>query len=324
MEMAGKMSGIDRQGASRHEDARDLRNATGEQCSPPVEVNSKSDELPEHVPLSGHERVERTSDRMQPARSAEPKWYQPLRAGHGARFRRFAASLFVFAALGTGPAGAARIEVWTATLTPTDVSGDLGCHNASGNSAVACSTATVLSDDDFTYDSTDYAVIALFLTSSGHLTLDLDTDITTATKGLTLVVSGTSLAFADATAAFDRQRVWTSTGLSWTAGTAVGVKLISTNTEPTAANGTVTTGANTEYRFAYADFNYRDADRDRLSSGENRDAARHGQGHAEARQREHERGRYGDAGRARHREIHIRPALERERERLCELHLQGE
>ena len=39
-----------------------------------------------------------------------------------------------------------------------------------------------------------------------------------------------------------------------------------TNTAPTAANGTVTTGANTDYRFAYADFNYRDADRDRLSS----------------------------------------------------------
>ena len=39
-----------------------------------------------------------------------------------------------------------------------------------------------------------------------------------------------------------------------------------TNTAPTAANGTVTTGANTLYGFAYADFNYRDADRDRLSS----------------------------------------------------------
>ena len=186
---------------------------------------------------------------------------------HGAWVRRLAASLFVFAALGTGPAGAARIEVWSATLTPIDIGGDLGCANDAGVPAKACSTATVLSDDDFTYDSTDYAVGGLSLTSSGNLTIELDTDITTATKGLTLVVSGTtSLAFADATGVFDRSRVWTSTGLSWTAGTAVGIKLISTNTEPTAANGTVTTGANTEYRFAYADFSYRDADRDRLSN----------------------------------------------------------
>ena len=48
-------------------------------------------------------------------------------AGSIPRRDGFAASLFVFAALGTGPAGAARIEVWTATLTPTEVSGDLGC-----------------------------------------------------------------------------------------------------------------------------------------------------------------------------------------------------
>ena len=186
---------------------------------------------------------------------------------HGAWVRRLVVSLFVFAALGTGSAGAAKIEVWSATLTPTDVGGDLGCANDASVPAKACSTATVLSDDDFTYDSTDYGVVGLFLTSSGNLTLEVDTDMTTATKGLTLVVSGTtSLAFGDSTGDFDRSKLWTSTGLSWTSGRAVGVKLISNNTEPTAANGTVTTGANTEYRFAYADFNYRDADRDRLSS----------------------------------------------------------
>ena len=185
---------------------------------------------------------------------------------YGAWVRRLTASLFLFAALGTNPAGAATIEVWSATLTPTNVGSDLGCINGIGNPVKACSTATVLSDDDFTYDSTDYAVSTLSLSTSGNLTIELDTNITTATKGLTLVVSDTSLAFVDATASSDRLRVWASTGLSWTTGTAVGVKLISTNTEPTAANGTVTTGANTEYRFAYADFNYRDADRDRLSS----------------------------------------------------------
>ena len=92
MDMAGKMSGIDMQGASGHEDARDLRNATG---AAQVGVNSKAGELPEHVPLSGHGQVKRSSDRMQPARSPEPKWYQLFRSGHGARVRRLAASLVV-------------------------------------------------------------------------------------------------------------------------------------------------------------------------------------------------------------------------------------
>ena len=59
------------------------------------DVNSKAGELPEHVPLSGHGQVKRSSDRMQPARSPEPKWYQPFRSGHGARVRRLAASLVV-------------------------------------------------------------------------------------------------------------------------------------------------------------------------------------------------------------------------------------
>ena len=56
-------------------------------------------------------RVERTSDRMQPARSPEPKWYQPFRAGHGARVLRLAASLFVFAALGTALPAAAQTAI---------------------------------------------------------------------------------------------------------------------------------------------------------------------------------------------------------------------
>ena len=131
MDMAGKMSGIDRHGASGLKNARDLPNVTGARCALPVGVNSKSGELPEHVPLSGHERVERTSDRMQPARSAEPKWYQPFRAGRGARVLRLAASLFAFAMLGTALPAAAQTDIWTATLTPADLGvGFFGCSIA--------------------------------------------------------------------------------------------------------------------------------------------------------------------------------------------------
>ena len=138
MDMAGKMSGIDMHGASGHEDARDLRNATG---AAPVGVNSKSGELPEHVPLSGHGRVERSSDRMQPARSPEPKWWQSFRAGHGARVRRLAASLVVAIAASVfgapalaqttcnAPDLAGRTQIWTNTVNVgSSTSGNVSLH----------------------------------------------------------------------------------------------------------------------------------------------------------------------------------------------------
>ena len=134
----------------------------------------------------------------------------------------------------------AQTEIWSATFTPAALgSGFIGCGNEIGNILRACSTAAVLSDDDFTHDSTDYSVTAFFL-SSGRLTLTLDTDITTtATNGLTLVVGSTSFAFAAASFTA-RSKIWTSPGLSWTAGTAIDVKLTAatppvTNTPATGA-----------------------------------------------------------------------------------------
>ena len=117
---------------------------------------------------------------------------------------------------------AAQTDVWTATLTPADFgSGLLGCNNASATSK--CSTATVLSDDDFTYDSTDYSVTTLYLNATAF-TLTVDTDITDATNALTVVVGSTSLAFADATQTA-RTRTWFNPGFSWTAGTAVSIRI---------------------------------------------------------------------------------------------------
>ena len=116
----------------------------------------------------------------------------------------------------------AQTDVWTATLTPADFdSGILGCNNASATSK--CSTATVLSDDDFTYDSTDYSVTAVFRNATAF-TFTVDTDITAATNALTVVVGSTSLAFADATQTA-RTRTWFNPGFSWTAGTAVSIRI---------------------------------------------------------------------------------------------------
>ena len=128
----------------------------------------------------------------------------------------------LLAALLAAAPAAAQTDVWTATLTPADFgSGLLGCNNASATSK--CSTATVLSDDDFTYDSTDYSVTILYLNATAF-TLTVDTDITAATNALTVVVGSTSLAFADAGTAA-RTKTWFNPGFSWTAGTAVSIRI---------------------------------------------------------------------------------------------------
>ena len=116
-------------------------------------------------------------------------------------------------------------DVWTATLTPADFgSGNLGCNNASASATQKCSTATVLSDDDFTYDSTEYSLTILYLTATAF-SLTVDADITAATNDLTIVVGSTSLAFADATTQTPRIRTWFNPGFSWTAGTDVSIRI---------------------------------------------------------------------------------------------------
>ena len=134
------------------------------------------------------------------------------------------AALALLAALLAAAPVAAQTDVWSATLTPADFSGSLGCNNASAIATSKCSTATVLSDDDFTYDSTDYSVTVLFLTATAF-TLTVDTDITAATNALTVVVGGTSLAFADAGSQTARTRTWFNPSFSWTAGTAVSIRI---------------------------------------------------------------------------------------------------
>ncbi len=120
---------------------------------------------------------------------------------------------------------AAQTDVWTTTLTPADFgSGLLSCNNASAIATTKCSTATVLSDDDFTYDSADYSVTTLFLNATAF-TFTVDADITAATNALTVVVGSTSLAFADATTQTARTRTWFNPGFSWTAGTAVSIRI---------------------------------------------------------------------------------------------------
>ena len=70
-------------------------------------------------------------------------------------------------------------------------------------------------------------------------TLTVDTDITDATNALTVVVGSTSLAFADATQTA-RTRTWFNPGFSWTAGTAVSIRIPDT-TPPELTSAAVAT-----------------------------------------------------------------------------------
>ena len=51
-----------------------------------------------------------------------------------------------------------NVAVWSATLTPRAIGSDLGCFDETG---IPCSNTANLSDNKFTYDSTDYSVYVM-------------------------------------------------------------------------------------------------------------------------------------------------------------------
>ena len=133
---------------------------------------------------------------------------------------------------------AAQTTIWSATLNPiVTFSGTpepLGCDNTSDNTR-RCSHSNRLSDDDFTDDGTDYAVIKFVSESDGDLIFKLDTGATAATQGLTLVIDAEEfvLKAADRINNSKTQWKWNNSGLSWTDGTDVAVSLVVTDAPAT-------------------------------------------------------------------------------------------
>ena len=155
------------------------------------------------------------------------------------------ACVLALAALATPARAQTTFVVWTATLTPAVVSSfpqsitALGCLNISfKGSSVYCSNTSVLSEDKFTYDRTDYGVAGLTLTVH-HLQFSVGVyGITPATEALTLVTGGRSFRLADAMRISPGLRSWPRRGLSWTVGNAVSVSLTGINHPPTFSAGT--------------------------------------------------------------------------------------
>ena len=174
-------------------------------------------------------------------RLSEPTNRRTLRAM--ARFAApFLAVLALLALSLLSPVAQAQTQtqVWSATLTVRDLgSSILGCSNETVPGE--CRSTSNLSDDDFTHASTDYEVHGLFVRSNGQLELILDTDIATGSEMLILDVVGTQFAFKDADLKSDNSRRWSSSGLSWSDGDSVAVKLLETETSmptiPAAAQG---------------------------------------------------------------------------------------
>ena len=156
-----------------------------------------------------------------------------------ARLALFAlAALLAAPLLGLGGLAHAQTTVWSATLTVKTVTSNLvGCVNLYAGSE--CRTTSVLTDDDFTYDSTDYTVTGIALESNGSLTIYFDIALTTAAQTLTLNVAGTPFAFEDTDGIESRRRRWNNSGLSWSAGDMVALQLIDTTPLPTLQSATV-------------------------------------------------------------------------------------
>ena len=159
---------------------------------------------------------------------------------HGPGPRACLALLAAAALLALAAPAQAQTEVWSATLTTGDLSsGILGCSNGVGTAR--CSSTSVLSEDSFTYDSTAYNITGLFVRSNGQLEFIVDVDLTTTTLAdLTLVVGSTSLVLSGGTASGTVKLIFSSSGVSLTAGTDITVKLTAPGTPNTAAMGAPT------------------------------------------------------------------------------------
>ena len=147
---------------------------------------------------------------------------------------RYAAVLLlafsVMTVVGT-PQAQAQTELLSATLVPQDLpEGRLGCQgSATFGLTDHCSTSSTLNNDDFTYDSTRYSIHELWLGSGGamgNLRISFDTDMSPDAKArLVLVVGTEKFAFKDADTKESNSRTWNNSGLTWSAGTAVNIKI---------------------------------------------------------------------------------------------------
>ena len=120
-------------------------------------------------------------------------------------------------------------DVWCATLTVQDLAGPSGHGCANSQSGKACSNPSHLTEDEFLHDGTDYDVTSISVTPNDDLKLWLAPDPTAPTRTLVLVVDGERFALAHSggsTSGGRTGRSWDSSGLSWSTGATVELRLV--------------------------------------------------------------------------------------------------
>ena len=151
-----------------------------------------------------------TESRDRPA-AARPGFLRRLRRRVPALRTAAAGLVLAAAALALPTLAQAQTTVWSGTLTVKSSRALLGCSNIYFPNH--CSD--LLTDDDFTYDGTNYSITLIFLRPSGRLEINLDTTLTTSMQQtLTLNVDGTSFAFTDSVGG-TATLAWNNSGLSW-------------------------------------------------------------------------------------------------------------
>ena len=135
-------------------------------------------------------------------------------------------------------------EVWCATLTVQSFSGNRGCANSV--SGKECSNTSHLTEDEFTHVGTGYAVTSVQVRSDGELRLFLNPNLTTASQSLVLLVGAERFAFAHADTKSGNYRYWDSSGLSWSSGAPVELKLVEASTIATLSDLEIEDGAGAE------------------------------------------------------------------------------
>ena len=116
-------------------------------------------------------------------------------------------------------------DVWCATLVVQDLgSGQRGCTNSlSGN---RCTNASTLTEDEFTHDMTPYAVTTVQVRTDGELRLWFSRNLTAETGSLVLVVGSERFPLAGADVINVDNRRWIGSGLSWSTGDTVELRLV--------------------------------------------------------------------------------------------------
>ncbi len=155
------------------------------------------------------------------------------RAASGASIRRLAhlSSALLVGALclfDPAPAAAQTTTVWTATLTVADQFGQKGCQEGS--------CATRLTDDDFTVGSKSYSITYLFTNSSNALAMGFGVSFSgTDLNSYKLCVGTTAFNFSSATKSNNAAQ-WNNSGLSWSAGDTISLKIATSCTATTQSN----------------------------------------------------------------------------------------